>query len=218
MNHLFKSAALAALVAMCGTPARADETNSVQNLSVRLSGITAGKTETNRNEVRAQLDFVNVSTGELIQRLGAATGNQFSDKAKLVVVTPLAGGNSAIQVRDGSASVDVTAFFEYEIKSPSVSSGETNLRNGQASSTAYSIQRLALVDAVNSPALTLHLDVQGIAVHSSVTGSATGNQSRLEIHVSGWGDDNGKALILEGSIRVAGYSLEVVTSGPPPGV
>lgn len=218
MNQIVRSAVLATLFAMWGTVARADQSNLVQNLNIRLSGTSNGTTETNKNEVRAQLDFVHLSTADLIQQLGATTGNQFSDMAKLVVVTPLAGGNSAIQVRDGSTSVDVTRFFEYEIKSPSVSTGETNLKTGRASSTAYSIQRLALVDSANSPALNLHLDLQGIAIQSSVTGSNTGNQSRLEIHVSGWGDDTSKALIFEGSVRVDGYSLEAVTSEPPPGV
>jgi len=218
MNQHVKVSAAAALLILGIVQSKAGQTNLVQDLNIRLGGITQGPTQTSRNVTTTTTSSVRVGTAAVIKQLGTATGNSFSDKANLVVVTPLPSGTSAIAIRDGNTSVDVSSFFVYEVKSGFVTSSESNLKTGRSSSTDYSIQRLALVDSAGNPALSLHFDVQGIAVETSTTGPNTATRTELDAGVSGWGDENGAALILEGSFRVQGYSLEVVSSSPPPNV
>ena len=213
MIQSVKITAIVALLVSGAVELRADQTNLVQNLNIRLTGITQGRTETNGNFVRTSVDFARVGNSDVIKQLGTATGNSFSSKAKLVVVTPLPSGNSAIMIRDGTASVDVTSFFVYEQKGGFVTSSQTNLKSGRGNSTDYSIQRLALVDS----SLTLHFDVQGVAVEST-SFSNSGTQTELDASASGFGDQNGKPLILEGTFQVQGNQLEVVSTAPPPNV
>jgi hypothetical protein len=219
MKQIVKLTAIAALFVVSAAHTKADQTNLVQNLSIRLSGITQGQPETSGNVVRTSVAFWRVGTGDVIKQLGSATGNSFSDQAKLVVVTPLPSGTSAIVVRDGTGSVDVTSFFVYEQKSGFVSSSHANLKTGRSGSSNYSIQRLALTDSVAySTVLGLHFDVQGVAVETSATSAAGDTRTELDAGVSGSGDENGNLLILEGSFRVYGHTLEVVPAADPPSV
>jgi hypothetical protein len=105
-------------------------------------------------------------------------------------------------------------FFEYEVKTGVVTSSVTNLKSGRSSSSDYSIQRLALVGAPGAN-LAIHFDVQGIAAQNTLTGVA-GARTELNVFVTGFGDEPGKLLILEGSFRLQGSSLEVVSTTPPP--
>src|SRR5690349_13179957 len=116
MNQHVKWLGMVALLAAAPVVTRADQTNLVETLSIRLSGISPGQTETNGNLVKTSLAFARVGVGDVVKALSAATGDSFSDKATLVIVTPLSGGNSAIMVRDAGLSVDVTSFFVYEVK------------------------------------------------------------------------------------------------------
>ncbi|HZR19507.1 MAG TPA: hypothetical protein VFE51_19625 [Verrucomicrobiae bacterium] len=218
MNHYLQLSAIVALLLSPLAHARADQTNLVQDLRIHLDGIAQGQTVTNRNVVTTSVRFVRVNSADVIKQLGTATGNSFSSTANLVLITPLGGGTSSIAVRDGTTSVDVTSFFQYEVKSASVSSSELNLKTGRASSTEYSIQRLALVDSAGSSPLTLHFDVQGVAVDSSATSPAGTTRTGLDAAVSGWGDQNANSILLEGTFRLEGNTLEVVSSAPPPNV
>ena len=215
MNQHIKILAMASLFVLGGRQTRADQTNLVQTLNIHLGGITQGPTETNGNIVKTSTTFEGVITADVIKQLGTATGNSFSSKANLVVVTPLPSGSSAIVIRDGTASVDVSSFFAYEVKSGFVSSSQLNLKAGRTSSTDYSIQRLALIDSTKYPSLSLHFDVQGVAVETSMTAPSTGTRADLDANVSGSGDQAGGVLLLEGTFRVHGYLLEVVPSAPP---
>jgi hypothetical protein len=199
-----------------GTIARvnADQTNLVQGLYCHLTGVSQGTTQTNGNIARTSLSPPTVETHDVITVLGSATGNSFSDAAKLVLITPLAGSSPTIWVRDGTVSVEVTSFFEYEVKTGVVTSSVTNLKSGRSSSSDYSIQRLALVGAPGAN-LAIHFDVQGIAAQNTLTGVA-GARTELNVFVTGFGDEPGKLLILEGSFRLQGSSLEVVSTTPPP--
>lgn len=207
--------ALAALLCLEATQLKADQTNLVQQLSIRLDAVSQSGTETNRNIVRTGLDFGRVVTSEVIKQLGTATGNSFSDKASLVVVTPLPDGNSAIVVRDGVASVDVSAFFVYEAKSGAVTTSQVNVKTGRGSSSSYAIERLALVDSPAHPPLTLHFDVQGVANATSLLVPSAPTRTELDAGVVGWGDQAGSLLLLQGSFGIHGFSLEVVPDNPP---
>jgi len=95
------------------------------------------------------------------------------------------------------------------VLSGTVESLFANLRAGRSLITDYSIQQFALQDG-NGSALTLHFNVSGFTTESSTNG---GQSSSLTISAAGSGDQNGKQMILQGSISVRGGTLEVVTGG-----
>jgi len=199
---------MAALLVL-GAQAYADQTNVVQNLNIRLTGLEQGRTIDNFRYQATLVDVVRVDTRRVIEALGAATGNTFVFGSKLVVVTPANGSASRIEVRDGTNKVDVTTFFAHTDLSDAVHSSLLDKRNGRFSSTMYNIQHFALRDS--SVPINLHFEVSGFAVEE-VNPWGT----RLEIEASGAGDRNGDLLILRGSISVGSGQSEVVPDEEPP--
>jgi hypothetical protein len=211
MKHFNKFTAVAALCTLAAVRANADTTNLVQNINIQLTGYRQGGTQTNWNIATTTVDTTRVATANVIAALGAATGNSFSTSAQLVSVTPLPDGYSSVQVRDGSNSVDVTAFFAHEQFGDSLHSNLTFLGTGRSTETDFSVQRFALHDVGGYPPLTLHFDVQGLAQDSdSSSGGMSSPGSDLRVSVLGTGDRNGTFLILQGSINVLGHNTEVV--------
>lgn len=211
---LIKTAILSTLLSLGIPQAHADQTNVVQNLSVQLWGVQPGGPVTNRAVVTTGVARVKIDTRQLIQALGVATGNSFGTPARLVLVTPLAGGDSAIQVRDGSRSLDVTGFFSHSQLSESVAGSTSNLLSHRAENLDFSIQRFALHDAGGFPSLSLHFDVSGFA--SETAPAIRSNAGNLELDAAGSGDLGGKLLILRGGVEVWGDRLEVVPGGVGP--
>jgi len=202
---------VATLLALGAAQAQAQPTtNVVQTINIQLFGIEQGRTVTNGGVVSKAVDVVRVDSRRVIQELGRSTQNSFSAFARLVLVTPLGGGAPAIQVRSGTAVVDVTDFFVLQPLSDSVESSQKNLRRGIIVETDYFIQRIALQNSGAFPALGLHFDVNGFATQVAVTGANSPLGAGLDVGVSGSGDRNGSLLILQGSIGVFGHALEVV--------
>ncbi len=204
---IVKQAVLSAFISMGVFQAHADNTNVVQNLSVQLRGVQPGGPVTNRNTITTGLSPARIENRDIIQALGLATSNRFSRAAKLVIVTPLGGGDSAIQVRDRTNRVDVSDYFWHTQSSDSVSGSVSNTVTLRSVNLDYSIQRFALRDAVGKPALGLHFDVRGFAAERTTT-----RASFLELDAAGTGDVNGSLLILHGEIDIQGDRLEVVPS------
>jgi hypothetical protein len=205
-----KLAILTAIMTLAVARSYADQTNLVQNLSIQLLGVAQGRSVTNGSYVMSTANWVSVDTRRVIAALGAATLNTFSPTSRLAVITPLEGGFSSIQVRDGNLQVDVTGFFAQEQLSDTIRSAYFNRRPPRAVTVDYSIQRLTLQDSEGSAPLTLHFDVRGFAVETS---SNRGPGSELNVNASGAGDRNGNLLILQGSITVRGGTLEVIPGG-----
>jgi len=168
---------------------------------------------TTRFTVTTGLAPVYIDTRQVIQAIGTATANTFSGRAKLVLVTPLGGGYSSIQIRDGNNSVDVTSLFAHDQLSDFVSGSVSNAFSRNTVNLDYSIQRFALANR-GSAMLSLHFDVNGFATETS-SGGLPG-VSNLAIDVSGSGDLNGNLVILRGAIEVLGGKLEVVPGGTGP--
>lgn len=205
---IVKQAVLSAFISMGVFQAHADNTNVVQNLSVQLRGVQPGGPVTNRNTITTGLSPARIENRDIIQALGLATSNLFSRAAKLVIVTPLGGGDSAIQVRDGTNRVDVSDYFRHtQQSSDSVSGSVSNTVTLRSVNLDYSIQRFSLRDAEGKPALGLHFDVRGFAAERTTT-----RASFLELDAAGTGDANGSLLILHGEIDIQGDRLEVVPS------
>jgi hypothetical protein len=205
---LLKTMVLSILLAAAAIPpAQAQRTNVVQNLSVQLWGVKPGGSVTNQNNIANGIASATINNRQVVQALGVATVNRFSNAAKLVIVTPLIGGVSAVQVRDGNNKVDVSQFFQHDQTSGLVAGSSTSTRAHRTVNLAYSIQRFALVDAAGYPALNLHFDLSGFATESSTNSTGVDN---LQINAAGSGDALGVLLILSGDIEVIGGYQEVV--------
>jgi hypothetical protein len=211
--NIVKLAALAALISLGVSAARADQTNVVQNIGIQLAGVQRGGPLTSRFLVATGIALANIDTRQVIQAIGAGTANTFSGRAKLVLVTPLGGGYSSIQVRDGNNTVDVSSFFAHDQLSDFVSGSVSNTFTRKNVDLDYSIQRFALA-STGSASLSLQFDVNGFATETSVSGLS--GVSNLDIQVSGSGQLNGNLVILQGSIEVDGSRLEVVAGGVGP--
>jgi len=210
--------AVAILLATATFSSNADQTNLVQNFQIQLFGVKQGGTATYGNITITSVDVEMVGTRDVIRALGTATGNNYSRAAKLVVVSPLAGGNSSVQVRDGDLNTDVSGFFSHEQTSPAVSGSQSNSRTGRSSTMDFNIQTFSLHDSEGTP-LSLHFSVQGVSIDTTVNNPNSGVSSETNANVSGSGDQDGGLLILQGTIGIRGRTLEVVPGDPvAPGV
>jgi hypothetical protein len=211
MNQLRKLSALAALFVVAAVRTNADTTNLVQDVSIQLTGYSQGAPQTNSTTITVGVDTTSIGNARVIAALGASTGNSFSTAARLVSVTPVAGGDSSVQVRDGANTVDVTAFFSHQQFGATLVTSVTVRKTGRTSESDFSVQRFAMHDADGSPALTLHFDVQGIAENDdSAVGGVSSPGSSLTGNVVGTGDRNGRSMIMQGSVSIRGHTLEVV--------
>jgi hypothetical protein len=210
-----KIAALAVVAMAVGVQAQAEQqTNLVQNLSIQLVGVSQGSPFSFGGTSGTNVNNVFIGTRQVIQALGSATANTFSSASRLVVVTPIEGGDAHIQVRDGSNTVDVTDFLVAQEVSGSVDGSVSTLRPVRSTSVSYLISRFALQD-MDGATLSLHFDVNGFTTINSSTGGFFGAQGpTTNANVSGTGDRNGNPLILQGSIVIFGRTLEVVETGP----
>lgn len=190
------------------------QTNVVQTMSIQLFGVSQGAPFGFGGISGTNVNAVRVDTRQVIQALGTATGNTFSFGSRLVVVTPIDGGASQIQVRDGSnAPVDVTDYFNAQEISGSVDGSVTTRRT--STTVSYVIARFALHDINGQTVLPLHFDVNGFTTINSSTNSGFGTQGpTTDANVAGSGDRNGNLLILQGSVDIFGRTLEVVETGP----
>ena len=203
-----KAMLLAALLSLGIPQVHADTTNVVQNLNVQLWGVQSGGPVTNHNTIITGIARAKIGNRQIIQALGTATSNSFVLRARLVIVTPVGGGDSAIQVRDGTLTVDVTGFFAHQQLGGAVSGSSSNTVNQRVVNLDFSIQRFVLHDAAGFPALGLHFDVNGFASES--TPPNHGGVGNLQIDAAGAGDVGGSPAVLRGEVEVHGDRLEVV--------
>jgi hypothetical protein len=205
--------AMVTLLTLAAAPGHAAQTNLVQNINIHLLGLKQGRTVTNGNLVSTSVDLTRIGSRQVIDALGDVTGNSFSWTARLVLVSPLGGGDVLVQVRDGDNKVDVTTFFVVQPLSDSVQSSQLNTRTGRSFATDYYVQRFALQNSQGFAPLALHFDVSGFATETSANGINSRPGSELRIEAAGSGDRSGSLLILQGVIGVFGNTLEVDDSG-----
>jgi hypothetical protein len=215
-------ATLSLVATLSQVQVQADQTNLVQTINVHLQATSQGATTTNRNLVTTSLETDRVNSGDIIASLGVALGTTFSQSARLVLVTPVDALNfPKIEVRDGSLKVEVTGFVVLEQVGGSVTRGVQSLRTGDSAYAVYSIQRLALQDIGGYEPLPMRFDVRGLGVDTESTRERRWpRRARIDMRadVTGSGDSNGAALIMQGSVTVSGGSLEVVSGDLPPPV
>lgn len=212
-----KPATLIALLTAATVTAYADQTNLVENIQINLVGLLQGGTTTNRNTVTTSVNTTSLGNRQVIQALAAATGRTFSQNSRLVLITPLGGGDSSVEVRSGNIHVDVGGFFSLQTVSAAMTSSVTNTRNGNSSSVTYSIQHFVMQDSPFGQTVNTHFDLNGLGADFSANHSIPGPDNNLNMDVAGIGDRNGTPLVIQGSISISGQTLEVVAtndSGP----
>ena len=216
MKSNIRNTLMASCLTLATLPVWGQQTNLVRKLEVNLVGIEQGGSTTVNSVTRTTVSNVKLTTDDIIACLGAATGNNFSRQAKLVVITPLPSGSPTVAVRDAGNSVDVTPFLTQLGLGPTIGSSMVNSKNGKANGSNYSIQQFTLQDSSAYPPLSMHYVLSGLAVENYNLPAIPGPFSELNAEVTGSGDSGGTPLILLGTIRIFGQQVEVVQGGGGP--
>lgn len=198
------------------------QTNEQLALNIDLTAVSQGAATTNWDGTVTDLHFTRITSRGIIQVLGTALTNTFSDRARLVVLAPTNALDTwTIQIKDGTnTAVDVTGFFSHKPGTPSVGGAWTNHRTGQSGITDYSVDSFALQDQTGFPALTEHFSVSGLTTLSSTMvvnrkGTDVGQASNISAQVSGTGDSQGTQTLVTGSITAEGFDNETAGTLPP---
>jgi hypothetical protein len=191
-------------------------TNEVVALNYQLTMVLQGPTTTSRTTVTTDVQKVDLTSADIIQALGTATGNTFSRNAQLELLTPM---NSldywawTVRVQDGSNSVDVTGFFTHQ-PGNAVGSATANTRNGNVNATTYSDDTFGIVDSGGFPSLSLHFSGDGFttAVSDGVVtrGKVVGQIDRITADLSGTGDYQGNFAVVKGTLSGVGIGTALV--------
>ncbi|HXC99051.1 MAG TPA: hypothetical protein VN048_06900 [Verrucomicrobiae bacterium] len=222
MNTAFKiipTAALLIAAALQTAPAQTTNIDEALVLNFNLNAVSQGPAVTTSAGVASDVRVSSITSRDIIVVLGAATGNTFSKKARLVVLTPTNDLESwTVQIQDGANDVDVTGFIVHNPGSSSVGSAWVTRRTGAAGDTEYSIDGFGLQDQPGFPALTEHFSVSGFTATTSRgvvnrRGQIVGQIDSIDADVSGTGDSNGQLLIIEGSVDAEGIGTQPVVTG-----
>ncbi len=221
MKKLFGIVPIAALIlaGAAQTSLAQTQTDEVLVLNIQLNAVSQGPTTTNRaGVVTTSVQVRRITTRDIIQTLGAATGNSFSARAQLVVLAPTNDLDTwTVQVRDGNSQLDVSGFITHQPGTTEVGSATFTPRTGNASGADYSVDGFTLQDQGGFPSLTEHFNVSGLTITSSRgvvrRGQVVGQVDRVDAQVSGTGDNNGNVIVIQGTISAVGTGTEVITLG-----
>ena len=197
---IIPTAALLMAAALQTAPAQTTNIDAALVLNFNLNAVSQGPTTTTTAGVSASVQVTKITSRDIIDVLGAATGNTFSKKARLVVLTPTNDLEdwAAVQVQDGTTAVDVTGFVVHNPGVESVESGFAHRRTGATGGTEYSIDSFGLQDVEGFPTLSKHFSLSGFTATASrdvvTRGQITGQQNSVDADVSGTGDSNASCL------------------------
>jgi hypothetical protein len=216
---IIPAAALLMAAALQTAPAQTTNIDEALVLNFNLNAVSQGPTTTTTAGVVADVRVSKITSRDIIVVLGAATGNTFSPRARLVVLTPTNNLEDwTVQIQDGSKAVDVTGFVVHQPGSSSVGSAWVRSRTLAAGGTEYSIDGFSLQDQAGFPALSAHFNVSGFTATTSTgvvnrRGQLTGQIDTIDADVSGIGDSNGQLLIIEGTVDANGIGTQPVVTG-----
>jgi len=219
MKKLFGIVPIAALMlaGAAQTTLAQTQTDEVLVLNIQLKEVSQGPTTTNRaGVVSTSVQVRRITSADIIQVLGTATWNTFSSNAQLVLLTPTNDLDAwTVQIRDGNNQLDVSGFFVHQPGALEVGSSSFNPRTGNASGADYGVDSFTLQDQGGFPSLTEHFSVSGLTITGSrgvlKRGQVVGQVDRVDAQVSGTGDNNGSATVIQGSIHAVGTGTEVIT-------
>src|SRR5512141_433138 len=106
-------------------------------------------------QVKAALVF---STVRHWTHIGAATGENYSSRARLLLIAPAEGGNGVLMIRDGAGraitDTDVSAFFSNTSVGEPVERSTTS-DSGRTSGVQYSTQTYGFGSGTTSNSFTV---------------------------------------------------------------
>ena len=187
-----------ALIAAGSLQARAQSgTNVDLNVNVALTGVTQSGDTTAR---------VHIGTRDVIDAIATQTGNTFSTKARLLLVTPV-GGDSSFVVRDGTNDFPVPGdVLGVTQVGESVGTSKSGA-NGLQTESDTSIQHIVLATG------TLSFDVQGYT-SASLSNRGQGHSvldntspDKFVAKVAGTGSG---PSVLQGTITGSGRKVEIL--------
>ena len=187
MKNTVKLAMVGVLVA-AGTANLAAQSNVVQNINIALSANVQSGDNT--------MTITRVGTKDVITAI-SADQQGVPAKAKLLLLTPIEGGNFSVILRAaGVEDTDVTSFFgQSTIGTPVVKTTGTT-------GTQASVQEFTFHSS------TINFDVQGYTTGKTVNLKGGGTATTQNAAVAGTGDVNGKAAVYKGSINTSGSKGE----------
>ncbi len=214
--------ALLLAAALPAARAQQTQTDELLVLNIQLNTVSQGTvtTTTARNVVQNPVIMSQITTRDVIQAIGGVTGNSFSRRAQLVLLTPTNDLNNwTVQIRDGTNAVDVSGFFGHQVSSPSVSSDTVNTRTGAVRDASYSLDSFTLQNLPQLLPLPFQFSVSGLTLttESGVVrrGQVVGQVDSISGQVSGMGNFQGNLILIQGSISAQGDST-VPAPAPPP--
>jgi len=165
MKNLLKS--LTVCVGFCLSTGQlpAAQTNLLQYLNVRGTFIYQGLTVTNSTGTTVTKSTTRKPFGnaDLIRRLGALGGINFSSAAKLVIIRQLHGSTVDIVVEDGAMRMDAGSYVNIEFgDDPILETSSKRQDTGAVSATRYQLLRLTLKDAGNFGNLGMQFETEGL--------------------------------------------------------
>jgi len=226
MKKLVALTSVIVLSSLGAARAQLTVTDLVQTLNFNLTVLSQGPSSTNSSGVVANtVTTTTITSSNVIQWIGAATGTAFNN-ASLLVITPLtpgAGGPSVVirQTVNGSTQdTDVTSFFSRISGDVTLDGSTFNPANGAVNGTFYDIDGFVLQDAMGFT-LPAHFSVSGVSTvtvtsltnrKGKLTGVITEHNAE---QAAGTGDLNGAPTLVRGHIGISGRTTVVVSS---PGV
>jgi hypothetical protein len=196
MKKLMTLTAIGGFLALALTPTHAQPTNTVfvtntvQAINVALTGFA--QNGDNTNSANLALRPVRITTRDIIADLATATGQTFSSRARLMIISPPGGGNGVLVVRDISGrtvtDTDVSSFFSNAAVGQPVERSATS-PSGRTTGVQYSIQSFSF----GSGATSHSFSVQGFTTTTLANNGFTSS-------VNGTGSVNGEDAVLRGTI------------------
>jgi hypothetical protein len=212
MKPLFT--AIAAL--LLASAAQAAETNVVQTINVTGTLLVQNQAVTNNGTITRTATKTPFTTAHLIAGLGQATQNFFTPVADLLLLTPIAGGNSRIVVQDGDNRVDVTALFEVTSEDDlTIDKSNFNTATGVFRGISTEVMELRLRDTGDFEDLPFEFEACGLAMARNKTIFFEGQPivvNTLSARLVGTGefDSNDVPFIISLKLSVTGGTVEVI--------
>lgn len=224
MKKLFALSAVAVLASLGVAYAQPTETELVQELDFNLTALSQGPTTTNKAGTTAStITRSSITSTDVINWIGSATGTTFSNAA-LMVITPLTPGDGGTTivirqtVNGETADTDVTAFFSRLAGDVSVNRSTVNGKTGAVNGTFDALDGFTLQDAMGFT-LPGHFTVSGfndteVSTAVNKKGQITGTTENGVIEgASGTGDVGGTPALFRGRVSLSGSTV-VVQSSP----
>ena len=201
---------------------QAAETNLVQDLHFHLTAWYQGPTVTNDNTVTYHTTNSTVTTRDVVNWLGTATGNDLSNGV-LLVVTQLGVSNAEsrvivrVKTPTSTNNVNVSSFFERIANAVTVDHIKYNTTNGAVNGMYVGYWGFVLQNSTNADyqPLPAHFSASGFGVDEveSVVDSAGNVIGVADVgtvaNAAGTGDWDETPAVFEGSIEVLGQVVEI---------